>query len=397
MSATSKRRIYLRRLCGGLFGLALGLVAAELLLRLVGFGLGTQSAFQPDPYCGARHVPNYRGWHTREGRTWIEINEHGFRDRARSKTKPAGTLRIAVLGDSFSEAFQVPLENTYWSVLERELAAHWPHEQGQVEVLNFGVSGYGTAQELEMLRHYVWDFEPDVVLLQMLASNDIANNSRELEVSRSRPFYTLEDGELVLDDSFLRDPERLRFQASRWIRFKHWFVEHLRLAALIYQLRHPPETAPDSSTGEAGLAMAAFQPPQDATWEAAWTVTDRLVLEIAIETRKHGAQFAVLMANCGIEVSPDAEARQALLEQLGVPDLLYPERRIAQLGEEHGFLVIRLAEPMRRYAEEHGEYLHGFPNTKPGTGHWNERGHAIAGQIAASQMLRMLFPEVANR
>ena len=35
----------------------------------------------------------------------------------------------------------------------------------QVEVINFGVSGYGTAQELLTLRQKVWDFSPDIVVL----------------------------------------------------------------------------------------------------------------------------------------------------------------------------------------------------------------------------------------
>ena len=81
-------------------GCLVGLLLGEMGLRLIGFGLGTDSAYQPDAYCGVRHVPNYRGWHTKEGRVWIEINRHGFRDRDRSITKPPDTFRIAVLGDS---------------------------------------------------------------------------------------------------------------------------------------------------------------------------------------------------------------------------------------------------------------------------------------------------------
>ena len=70
-------------------------------------------------------------------------------------------------------------------------------------MINFGVSGYGTAQELLTLRHYVWDYSPDIVLMAFLPGNDVRNNSKELEPEKLRPFFRLRDGELELDRSFL--------------------------------------------------------------------------------------------------------------------------------------------------------------------------------------------------
>ncbi|MHB8970995.1 MAG: SGNH/GDSL hydrolase family protein [Pirellulaceae bacterium] len=374
-------------------GCLVGLLLGEVGLRLIGFGLGTDSAYQPDAYCGVRHVPNYRGWHTKEGRVWIEINRHGFRDRDRSIAKPPDTFRIAVLGDSFAEAFQVDLDKTFWSVMERKLAESWPIRGQHVEVLNFGVSGYGTAQELELLRHSVWDYQPDLILLQFLASNDVCSNSRELEPQTGRPFYTLDGEHLVLDDAFLRDPERVRFESSRWIQFKDRVVHASRVAALIYQVRNRKPSPSTTDGVEAGLTMRAFQEPDNPGWQNAWAITDRLVVEMAHETTSHGAKFVVLMANCGLEVDPQDAVREPLMRQLAVTDLFYPERRLEALGARNGFSVICLAQPMGRYAQEHDVYLHGFTNTRPGTGHWNETGHRLAGEWAAARLLEIgLWP-----
>jgi lysophospholipase L1-like esterase len=359
---------------------------AELGLRLMGYGLDTDSAFQPDFHCGARHVPNFRGWHTKEGRVWVEINSHGFRDRERTLTKPPNTYRIAVLGDSFAEAFQVQLDKPFWSVMERQLAERWQSHGQRVEVLNFGVSGYGTAQQLEMLRHYVWDYQPDLVLLQFLASNDVCSNSRALEPQDGRPFYTLEDDRLVLDNSFRRDPERVRFQTSTWIKMKHAVVENTRLGALVYQFRHYRQKKQIDEM-EAGLTAQAFCEPTNREWQDAWTVTDRLVVEMARRVTSRGAEFAVIMANVGFEVAPDDLVREPILAKLGVSELLYPERRMQTLGATHGFPVVRLAEPMLEYAKKHQTYLHGFSNTRLGTGHWNEAGHRLAGEIAANLLI----------
>lgn len=103
-------------------------------------------------------------------------------------------------------AGQVPLEATFWAHLERELNACRPFGQKRVEVINFGVSGYGTAQQLLTLRHRAGDYSPDMVLLASFPGNDVRNNSRALEPEKLRPFFVIRDGQLVLDDSFLVDP-----------------------------------------------------------------------------------------------------------------------------------------------------------------------------------------------
>ena len=374
--------------CGLLAGGCLiGLLVAESGLRLLGYRLGTSSAYQPDPYCGARLVPGFRGWHTKEGRVWIEINSHGFRDRQRSYEKPPDTFRIAVIGDSYAEALQVTLDETFWSVMERKLSES-PWFAGQrVEVLNFGVSGYGTAQELEMLRHYVWDYEPDLILLEFFAANDVANNSRRLEKQTGRPFYTLVNDRLKLDNSFLQDTERVRFQTSAWIKLKDSVVHHSRVAMLIYQFRNR-QRSEGSTDGEiAGLNLGAFRQPITPDWIDAWAVTDQLVVEIATEAASHGAKFVVLMANTGIEVEPDDAVFQRAIDQLGVTDFLYPTHRLEELGAKHGFTVICMAQAMREAAKQRHEYMHGFPNTHMGSGHWNATGHRLAGELATEGLL----------
>ena len=34
-----------------------------------------------------------------------------------------------------------------------------------------------------------------------------------------------------------------------------------------------------------------------------------------------------------------------------------------------------------RHADATGEFLHGLPNGKPGFGHWNAKGHALAASL----------------
>lgn len=366
-----------------LIGLALGGLGCETLLRLA--GVSYPQPYASDPYCGTRLRPGFEGWWRKEGAAYIRINRDGFLHGSRVPAKPPGTYRVAVLGDSFIEAFQVPDEQTFCAQLERRLQGCSDLADRRVEVLNFGVSGYGTAQELLMLRHYVWQYEPDLVLLAFFPGNDLRNNSADLEPYQVRPFYRLQSGKLVLDDSFRQHPDYLKAQ-SAWVRCKVGLTDHLRTLQLLYGLRDAwrQRAAPAGAGPSPGIDLAALAEPRDRPWQNAWELTERLLTETAGEAARHHAPFIVMTVSSDVQVHPDESVREAARRQLGVPDLFYAERRLDQWGRQHGITVIKLAEPMGRYAREHSAYLHGFENTQRGVGHWNADGHRIAAEIAAA-------------
>ena len=67
------------------------------------------------------HYPNSEGWQRSEGEAYIKTNKDGLLGPEHPKPKPASTTRIAVMGDSFTEAFQVPVEKTFWRIMESKL------------------------------------------------------------------------------------------------------------------------------------------------------------------------------------------------------------------------------------------------------------------------------------
>jgi lysophospholipase L1-like esterase len=116
----------------------------------------------------------------------FRINAQGLRaDRAFAYAKPPGVLRILSLGDSFTAGYEVEVEETFSSVLERELRRRgYP-----VEVLNAGVSGYSTAEAVLYLERELLRYEPDLVLVSF-CGNDLVDNTRT-------GLFRLEDGRLV--------------------------------------------------------------------------------------------------------------------------------------------------------------------------------------------------------
>lgn len=97
----------------------------------------------------------------------IRINSIGLRDHDYPVQKPRGTQRILCLGDSLTFGQGVDLEDTFAKILERRYAG----EHLKVEVLNFGVPGYGTLDELRLMEEVGFSYQPDIVLLTMLGSD----------------------------------------------------------------------------------------------------------------------------------------------------------------------------------------------------------------------------------
>ena len=377
--ATWKKRLLLM-LGASMFGL----VFIELALRVL--GISFQDFYKADPVRGVAHRAGARGWFRREGRQYIVINREGFRDRDHPLVKPPGSFRIALLGDSFTEALQVRLEDTYGAVLERELARCPGFRGRNVEVFNFGVSNYGTAQELLTLRDRVWAVEPDLVLLAFFSGNDVWDNSKELKQDPELPYFKIEhEGSLSLDDSFKDSPRQLAERSTIRVAIKN-LIETFRILQVARQAWGLTRSKPAPSVSGLGDEFAGteaqrqiYAEPSDPEWRFAWALTDRLILTMRDEVKAHGADFAVITLTNGAQVHPDPAVYDQVCKKLGVPDLDHPDRHIQGLGN---FPVLNLAEPFRQFARANHVYLHGFPPNL-GSGHWNEQGHALAGQIIA--------------
>jgi len=121
------------------------------------------------------------------------INRQGMRDdRLFTEAKPAGACRIAMLGDSYFVGYELDLKNTIAHRVEAGLRA----AGYKVEVLNFAVSGFGTAENLIAYRTIARRFRPDLVLMQWQVT-DYDDNVRS-------GLFALKEGRLVqVNDRFL--------------------------------------------------------------------------------------------------------------------------------------------------------------------------------------------------
>jgi len=380
-----------------LASIIIGLVVVELGLRIL--GIQYPLFYDYDPYMGIKLRPGAKGYWTTEGRGYISINSDGLRDHEHPISHPANTLRIAVLGDSYAEALQVNEPEAFWAIMGKELQKCDNLRGRKVEVINFGVSGFGTTQELLTLRHRVWKYSPDVVLLAFTTGNDVSDNSRKLKKIDYNPYYVYKGNKLVLDDQQTSENWEAK-QHSLWKKMDLDAFLHLRFFQVMNHAKDlfwkwwlPEDTGQgpyESLEGhEAGMSDLTYQEPTTEDWKEAWRVTEGVLLEMRDEVIHGGAQFFVVALSNSIQVNPKPAKRQAYAKALGVPDLFYTDHRLEGFCQSRHIPILLLAPSFQEYATQHQVYLHGFGKNL-GTGHWNQQGHRLAGQAIA----RWLCPQL---
>ena len=127
--------------------------------------------------------PNYRSASpsNHHGR-FSFVNSFGQRDIERTSSRIPGKKRVIMLGDSVVAGHGEPnLDNTISRRLEK-------HFNGAVEVLNFGVGGYNTRAEVELLKEKGLQFSPDaVILVTVFNDHDDKNGESPSEYDVARP------------------------------------------------------------------------------------------------------------------------------------------------------------------------------------------------------------------
>ena len=100
----------------------------------------------------------------------VTTNSLGLRNKEISVKKPAGVIRILILGDSYTFGVYVDNNSTYPSVLERSLSG----DGYKVQVINAGYAdGFEADEQFVWLVNRGLEFEPDIIVYGFFVGNDI--------------------------------------------------------------------------------------------------------------------------------------------------------------------------------------------------------------------------------
>ncbi|MBI1796485.1 MAG: hypothetical protein HYR74_05480 [Candidatus Eisenbacteria bacterium] len=341
---------------------AILLVAAELVARALvpleqvprwrGFHI-------PDSLAAYRLAPNLDGGIYFYGRVPIRTNSLGLRDRDYGP-RAAGVARVLMIGDSQTLGL-VPEPATLARQLERTLA----RDGRRWEIINAGVLGYGTEQELIRLRGLLPVYKPDLVVLTVFA-NDIYDNH-----------YRPRDRWVVGDDGYLHSrietPHPLPPPRRGWMGAYDWLARHVDLFALgsraLSRVVHRGPTRPAALPDYAELLARDWSAGEARDWAR----TDSLIGEVATAARAGGARIAVVdggsRAALGWATWPESTDTRRY-------DLDREARALDGVAERIGAPCVHVMPAFR--AERSPLSLY-FPNDD----HWTARGDAVVAALLA--------------
>lgn len=355
--------------------------------------------FQPDELLGWKMIPGRQAWYTKPGiHSLVRANHFGLRGEDFPVQKPAGVTRVLVLADSFGAAIEVEETCCFARVMERGLNSHKSNPT-TYQVINAGIGGYGTEQELLFLQTYGEVLRPDIVLVAFHFGDDLIENSAELRekvswrlVKLPRPYFLSDSqGKLTL----VNYPPKPASVRQAWMRYydllpwECWKQVQkssgpYRVARLMRSLRRAADVAQNSVKNTRRrqvlpVDLIIYNQNPVAAVERTWQHTEYLFSAMHKLAGELGADLYVAGLCTKEQAVPGYLESRLENYPESIPDFVpnIPNQRLASSMDRLGIPYIDLT-PVFTSTQEGGKSLF-FQHDL----HWNEKGHALAGETLA--------------
>lgn len=352
------------------------LIVTELILRL--FYPQNLNYTMFDENLMYRHIPNFEfGYSRQEFSSLIAFNSKGLRDYEHDYKKKGGIYRILILGDSFPEALQVRLNETFPKLMEGMLNKNYASNSKKFEVINAGTGGYGTENEMIFMETEGIKYEPDAALL-FFSLNDIEDN-------HFSPLISIDNSNII---------KHLPVKASAPKKLMLYCSRHLHLCSLTQNvLLHGIRSSPllrlafsKSSISSTNITDASFGPldiyyrESSAAFERAFNDTLTVLLGMSNFAMSSNIKFAVAIIPSKEQV--DNNKYNEFLRKNNLTeddaDIGKVHRLLKKSLQQNGIAVVDLTPYFKSRNKNNAFYF-------DIDGHWNAQGHNLAAQTLYSE------------
>jgi lysophospholipase L1-like esterase len=150
----------------------------------------------------------------------VKSNTDGFRDAEHGTKKKK---RIAFLGDSFVWGYDVEYGERFTEYLQQRMP-DW-------EIINMGVSGYSTDQELILIKKWFDHYEPDIVFL-VFCDNDWLGNRTNKMYNYYKSYFSFTGDKLIEHGAPIE-------KSTRYFITKYPILMRSRLVQYIIEITRP--------------------------------------------------------------------------------------------------------------------------------------------------------------
>ena len=246
-----------------------------------------------------------------------------------------------------------------------------------IEIMNFGRSGFTQTEELIVLKKDVAQFNPDMVILFFLPDNDIQDVSRETAYG-SRPFYRVdESGGLILDTSFNSTRSYKIRSLINNVKNKSAVISLLAERYNAFKQQRNTKKSGENDKVQKGikgfLSLCTTSPDQK--YVRSYQLNKRLIKEIAEYSEVKGIRFMLATISTAA-YKPEIEQKYRAIDPSFNANFFEDDLR-----EFAGTLKIDylgLQRTFRQSYEKTGESLH--------WGHWNYQGHEVVADVLSDKL-----------
>ena len=349
--------------------IVIGVLLMETGVRVL--NLHEPLIWAPDAEFGWNPIPGAKRLYTNEGYGEVAINALGYRDRQRAIAKTPGTTRIGVFGDSQTEAIQVHLDQTYHYRLQEMFTAN----EQNVEVLNFGVTGYSPAQVLLTLQQEIERYDLDIIVVSLFLDNDVSGSVPELSVSTTgTPFIVPGISPVAFDYSRSQQSHQDFFKEP-----KHTIRKYSGLYRFIFKIKNSmTQCGENCQTKPVPTRYELYRQQPADIWSQAWEAFDQTVLEIKRLVESHNKALVLLSIPAGQTVNQLAwnnilNQHPAMSNETW--DLYGAEKRLGEFASTHS---MQLIQPYEQFVASASDTKLHFGNV----GHLTSEGHKKIAQHA---------------
>lgn len=372
MSLKNKINIFFSKLfilCGSIL---VFLLIGELALKLSGYNQTyyyPRNLFIPDAKAGYRLNPLFKSKNDLgEFNYDIYINLDGFRDVG-ADFKQEGKIHILGLGDSFTFGTGVNLQDTYLKQLEKLIDSKNNLKCG---VINAGVPGYGTRQELELYKKIFPIYKPNIVLIGFTVYNDPYDNVHD---------YTVQNGFLVENAPAGKNTAPPAFYA-----LKSFLRRHSRIYSIITnRLKNDPKIRNLLFRCNIGinvfpLELQFYNKNLIPETENSYSATEKILNEFSQICRKNNIKLVVVGIPSPVQVYPELWSKVSIANGFDEKcyDLDLPNKRLGKICSDNQITFLDLLPLFRTYAKKGKQLYYKID------GHWNACGHEYAAGLIYS-------------
>ncbi|RLU01172.1 SGNH/GDSL hydrolase family protein [Ketobacter sp.] len=288
----------------------------------------------------------------------INLNSDGMNWHEVDQTKVR--KRIAIVGDSFTlGCWSSTYKSSFAGVFESLL------DPTEIEVMNFGVGGYGFDDiELQIVED-VLAYDPDVVILASYDGNDFRDTYLGLQK------YKIVNNDFVWNDEVLKEKIPEQYFPQK----KHSIVERFSLVRTLEDFFDPIKQGEffDELTIEPDFLAENFWSQKEYPELAikARDLSIQTLNSISDKLQQAGVQFAIVSL-------PYKEQIYVNAEETSVYDIHYPQWYVEEFAQHHAIPYLDMLPALREYVRSHDEPIfHKYSNAI------NDAGHKVIGEQMA--------------